>query len=293
MKLILNLNNHDYKDFLNSKVEVITIALEGFSCGYLTTYSLDELPSIIKEIHSSKKQVYLAINKICNEVTINKLSAIMKRISNLEIDGFYLSDFGVFQIFIENKLTEKVIFNPVTSITNKYTLSILNSLNIHHACIANELNLKEVLETANYNNGCMEILGHGYYQICNSKRKLLSTFLKKFKVKSDSSYYHIKEENRDYAYPIIEIDDDLLVYIDKQRATLSYLNDFENSNIEYLRIDTIFLNSEEVHLLIDTYHDVINKKSTIEQAMDRIKNTNSNFKCLDNISILKKEKNNE
>ena len=222
MELILNLNNIEYKQFLTSKADILTIGLEGFCCGYLVAYPLFKLKEIIKEIHSYNKKIFLSVNIIANENIINNLINNVKEISKLDLDGIYVSDFGVFQVFREANISEKVIFNPVTSITNKYTLSIISSLNIDHACIANELNLKEIIETSNYNKGNLEILAQGYYQICNSKRKLLTNFFKKFKINNDSGYYYIKEENRDYAYPIIEINEDLLVYIDKQRCVLPY-----------------------------------------------------------------------
>ena len=289
MKLILNLNQYNYKDFLDSKADIITIALENFSSGYFLTYKLEELSNIINDIHKAKKEVYLAINVVANQHQIYEFMKIVNDIAKLDIDGYVVGDYGILQILKENNLINKVIFNPVTNITNKYCAKNYISLGLNHVCLANELNLKDILEISKYNKGNVELLAQGYYQICNSKRPLLTNFFKQFKLNNTSPYYYIKEESRDYAYPILEINNEVLIYIDKQRCILSYLKEILDSNIKYLRIDTIFMSLEEINLYLNTYSSAINNISTIEEGLKLIESTNSNFKCLDNISILKKE----
>jgi putative protease len=267
--------------------------LKDYSCGYLKTYSLDELPSIIQTIHNSKKKVYVSLNIISNENNINSLEQNMEYIKSLNADGYVIADFGIFQVFKEFQMTNKIIFNPVTNITNKYSTSIANNMGINHVCLANELNIKDIIEIANYNQGNIQLLAQGYYQICNSKRPLLTNFFKNFKIESDSKYFYIKEESRDYAYPIIEINGETLVFIDKERSIIKHLPEILEAKIENLRIDTIFLTKEEINQRIDIYEAVLSNKLSIEDAIKSLKSTNSNLDCLDNISILTKEKNHE
>ena len=289
MELILKITNHDYKMFLNSNVDALVIALEGFSCDYLIDYPLDDLPEIITNIKKHNKKVYLSLNIIANEDTTKKLETLINQILALEVDGYVVSDFGFLQIFKENNQHNRVIFNPVTTITNKYSSKIANDLGINHVCIANELNFNDILDIANYTNGNIEILAQGYYQICNSKRALISNFLKKLKIKKNSSTYYIKEESRDYAYPIVEINNDLFVYTDKQRSLLTYLKPLKNANIKYYRIDTTLLNYDDINKIIDIYHNALKEDKYEEEYVIQLENLNSNMKCLDNVSILKKE----
>lgn len=293
MKLLLNINQYEYKEFLHSNVDILIIGIKDFSSGYLKTYDLNELKTIIDTIHKNNKLVYLAMNIIANEETINNLTINIELIKSFQADGYVIADFGFLQLLKEHNLIDKIIFNPVTNITNKYSTLIANNLGINHACLANELNIKDILEIANYTKGNIEILAQGYYQICNSKRPLLSNFFKNFKIKNTSDYYYIKEESRDYAYPIIELNNEVLIYIDKQRCTLKYIREILDSKIEYLRIDTIFLSKEEIFLHVDNYSKLITNTISSEEAMQKISKTNSNLESLDNISILKKEKNNE
>ncbi len=294
MELILNLNQYDYTTFINSKVDTLIIGIKSFCVGYPTNYQLYDIDTIITNIHNHNKKIYLAINIIANESTISNLNNKMNIIRNLNVDGFVISDFGVLQLFIENNLKDKIIFNPVTTLTNKYSSKLINDLGIDHCCVANELNIKDILEVAEYTKGNIEILGQGYYQIGNSKRHLITNFFKNFKINSNSSYYKIKEESRDYAYPIIELDNDLLIYIDKERTVLPYFKELKEKNIKYLRIDTMFLDTNEINLYIDIYNKAINDNESIEKSLRILKEkTNSNLNCLDNISILVKEKKNE
>ena len=293
MKLIANINQYGYKAFLNSMADILMIALKDYSSSYFMDYELKDIPAIIKEIHDNNKQVYLSLNKICNEETIKKFEKDVLKIKDYDFDGIVVSDFGMLQILKEQNLINKAIFNPITTITNKYNANIANNLGIDHVCLANELNIKDLIEISNYNNGNVEVLAQGYYQICNSKRPLLTNFFKNFKINNSSPLYYIKEESRDYAYPIIELNNETLIYIDKQRCILPYLKDLLATNIKYLRIDTIFIDLEESLKLIELYKQALTNINVIEENLDYIKNhTNSNLKCLDNISILKKEKEN-
>jgi putative protease len=296
MELILNINQYGYSVFLDSKVDSFVVGLKGFCSGYEMSYELDEIPRIEKYVHEKEKKLYISLNSIMNEYTASELEKYMHDIKDLDVDGFVLSDFGALEIFMEHGLTDKVIFNPITTITNKYNANILNNYGINHVCIANELNIKDILEIASYTKGKIEILGQGYYQICNSKRPLLTHFLKKFKKKSasETNHYYIQEESRDYAYPIVEINDELFIYIDKQRSVMPYLKELLNANVSYLRIDTIFMEIEEINAIIEAYKDSIDDITNLESSLSKLKeNTDSNYKCLDNISILKKEKENE
>lgn len=289
MELILNINQYNYEDFLLANVDSFIIALETFSSGFSQTYSISEIPEISKDIKGMGKKLYLSLNTIANEEIINKLEKEIPNLKQLNCDGFVVSDFGILQLFKEHNLLDKVVFNPITTITNKYSCAISNNLGIHHTCVANELNIKDILEIAKHTNGNMEILGQGYYQICNSKRPLITNYFKNFKLVNSSPYFYIQEETRDYAYPIIEIDNEVFVYTDKQRCALPYLKEILKSNIKYLRLDTIFLDRKDVFLIIDIYKKAINNPSCIEELIPQIKETNSNLNSLNTVSVLKKE----
>ena len=293
MNLLLNINQYEYREFLDAPLDVLIIALKDFSSGYHITYSLEDLPLIIENVHNHNKKIYLSLNIIANEEKTTSFKSIITDLKKLNIDGYIVSDYGFLNIMKNNNLINKVIFNPVTNITNKYSAKLANDLGINHVCLANELNIKDLLDIVNYTNGNVEILAQGYYQICNSKRPLLTNFFKKFKINTDSKYYKIKEESRDYAYPIIEINNEILVYIDRERCTLNYLNKFINSKVQYLRIDTTFLDLEEVKFHIECYSQCVNNPSLIESYLEKMMQTNSNINCLDNISILKKENKND
>ena len=293
MNLLLNLNQYQYQDFLHTDVDVLIIALNKFSSGYVKTYELKELPNVINHIHKENKKVYISLNIICDEDLLLELKTLMDEIEKLNADGYIVADFGIFQLFKEQKMTEKIIFNPVTNITNKYSSLMFNNMGINHVCLANELNIKDVLEIAKYVNGNIEILAQGYYQICNSKRHLLSNFFKNFNIDATSNNCYIKEESRDYAYPIVEINGETIVYIDKERCVIKYLEDLLTNNVKYLRIDTVFLSLEETMNHIKVYSSAIRNEISKEEAITELEKTNSNLECLDNVSILKKEKNNE
>ena len=50
----------------------------------------------------------------------------------------------------------------------------------------------------------------------------------------------------------------------------------------------------EITTIVDVYKNAIDNVESIEEGLEILKNnTNSNFTCLDTVSILKKEKENE
>ena len=296
MELILNTNNLGYRPFLESNIDSLIIGLKNFCVNQQFSVSLRQLPKIINEIRSYNKKIYLSINIFANEKETSKLTNIINKLVNLDIDGFIVSDLGVLNILKSKNLESKVTLDLQTYVTNMYSAKALLNFGVNRVCLSKEITLEDIKVISKNNEGKIELLAQGYYPITYSRRPILSCYLKNFKIKKNSNLYYIKEETRDNYY-LLEQKNNLSVFNDSQYSLLCYLKELYEANIKHLRIDSIFLSEKEIIKHINSYSSAIsylkdNNTSDLEKLYKKYKqNPEYQTPFLHNESILLKEGN--
>jgi len=253
MDLILNTNNLGYKPFLKTRINSMIIGLKNFCINQPFSLSFKELTNAIKDFKHNEKKLYLSINIFAMEKDIKKLKSIVKKIKNMEIDGFIVSDLGVLNIFKENNLENKVILDLQTYVTNKYSSKSLLNLGVKRILLSKEITLDDIKEISSFNDNKVELLVQGYYPITYSKRPILNCYYKNFKLKNKNDLHFIKEESRNEYYYLLESKNNLTVYNSKQYSLFNYLPELIENKINYFRIDSIFLKEEEIKEYIEMY----------------------------------------
>lgn len=253
MSIILNTNEYGFIPFLHTNVDAFIIGLKDFCVNQKYCVTIKKLPEIIKKIKKEHKSLYLSINMFANEKHTIKFKNIINKLKNLDIDYFVVSDLGILNIFKENNLSDKVILDLQTYVTNKYSAKSLLDLGINRVCLSKEITLEDIKEIASFNNGNIDVLCQGYVPITYSKRSILSRYYSKYNLKKANGIHYIKEESRENYYYLDESNNDLIVYNDKQYSLFPYLNDLLNNNINHLRIDANFLNEQEIIEYIELY----------------------------------------
>ena len=261
MELILNTNELGFKPFLDTPVDSIIIGLKNFCINQPFSLSIKELKENISEIKNKEKKVYLSINVFALEKDIVKFKKIANKLTELDIDGFIVSDLGILNVLKELKLENKVILDCQTYVTNNYSAKSLLNLGVNRICLSKEITLEDIKNIAGSSKGNVELLAQGYYPITYSKRPILSCYLKNFKLKKNSSLYYIKEETREDYYYLLESKNSLTVFNNKQYSLFCYLDELKENYINHLRIDTLFLKEAEIKEYIEFYAKAI---STIE-----------------------------
>jgi len=256
MELILNTNHLGYEQVLDTDIDAIIVGLKNFCVGETFPLPIKKLSTAINNIKNKKKKIYLSLNLFATEKDIKRIKKTLKKIINLNIDGYIVSDLGIINIFKTLHLESKVILDLQTYVTNKYSASSLLNLGVKRIYLAKEITLEDIKEISKTNDN-IELLAQGYYPITYSKRPILTCYFKNFKTRRKSSLYFIKEESREDFYPLVENKNCLLVYNNKQYSLFNNLPELINEGIKHLRIDTAFLEKKEIEEYIEFYSKAI------------------------------------
>lgn len=253
MGVILKVNELGYESFLSTPVNSFIIGLKDYCVNQKYSLPINKLTSHIDNIKKANKHLYLNINLFASEKDIKKLKKMVLKLKNLDIDGFVVSDLGVVNLLKEYGLANKIILDLHTYVTNKYSAQSLLNLGVDRVCIAKEITIDDIKEISSFNKGKIEIQCQGYYPITYSKRPILETYYKNFKLKSNKDIHYIKEENRDSYYSLIQSKNNLSVYYDKEYSVFPYLDELINNKINHFRIDADFLDEQTIKNYIFYY----------------------------------------
>lgn len=258
MELILNTNELGFLPFLDTPINSIIIGLKNFCLNQPYSLSIKDLKKNIDIIKSHNKKVYLSINIFALEKDVIKFKKQALKLVDLNVDGFIVSDLGIFNVLKNLKLENKVTLDFQTYVTNNYSANSLLNLGANRVCLSKEITLDDIKNISISTKGNVELLVQGYYPITYSKRPILSCYLNNFKLKKNSSLYYIKEETREDYYYLLENKSGLTVFNNKQYSLFCYLDELNKNKINHFRIDTLFLKENEIKEYIEYYSKAIN-----------------------------------
>ena len=257
MELILNTNKLGYKPFLTSKIDAFIIGVNNYCINQQFRVSVKQLNEAITLARENKKKIYLSINNFVPEKKITLYKKLINKIKNLDIDGFIVSDLGVFNIFREFNLQSKVILDLQTYVTNNYSAKSLLNFGPSRICLSKEITLNDIKKISKCNPGKIELLAQGYFPITYSKRPILKCYMKNFKLKSKCSMHYIKEESRNDFYYLLEDKEGLSVYNNHQYSLFNHLPELIQNDVVFFRIDSTFMRKEEILDYINYYSNAI------------------------------------
>lgn len=253
MNIILNTNELGYMPFLHTPATSFIIGLENFCVNQQYCLTIKKLPEAIKQIKEVGKKIYLSINLFAEESDIKRFKSIVSKLKRLDIDAYIVSDLGILNILKSHGLTNKIILDLQTYVTNKYSAKSLLNLGVKRVSLSKEITLDDIIEISTFNNGNIEVLCQGYNPITYSKRSILNCYYKNFKLKKEATLHFVKEESRDNYYYLNETNDSLIVYNDKQYSLFPYLLELITSKVSNFKIDTNFLSEKEINEYISIY----------------------------------------
>ncbi len=276
MEIVLNTNELGYLPFLDTNVNSFIIGLKHFCINQRYALNIREIMLASDLIQKKQKKIYLSLNIFAGEKDIYRLKRKMKKIKELPVNGFIISDLGILNIFKENNLTHKVILDCQTYVTNKYSAKSLINLGIDKVYLSKEIILNDIKEITSFNKNKIALFAQGYYPISYSKRPILTNYYKKFNIKRKKELHYLKEENREQYYLINEMKNNLVVYNHREYSLFSCLKDIIDIGINYIEINALFLKENEIKEYLSFYKEGVNY--ILENKLDEYAKLNEMFK---------------
>ena len=248
MKIVSELK--DLSLLENYDVDGWIVSILGLSCYYDKLYTLDDIRKIVKIAHKNNQIVYVNAKKIIHEQDIDKVICLVKELENIGVDYYFYGDLAFYEIAKELKITNKLIYQVVTYMTNKYDIEEMLKDN-NSVVVSTELSFEEIKDIVNNIKHPLYLHGFGYYPLFHSRRELISNYLIYRNREIDlEEKYDIVEELRKSHYPIEQNENGMVVYLDGAY----YLSDeLDSVNDVYCVLLSKFIELDDYKKVLEVY----------------------------------------
>lgn len=127
--------------------------------------------------HEAGKKVYVTINILMRDNDLTGLPEYLKRLGNIGIDGFIISDLGALACAMQYASQVPVTLSTQASVMNSAAASVYRSLGVERIVAARELSLDEIANIKRVSGIEIEAFVHGAMCISYSGRCLLSSYM--------------------------------------------------------------------------------------------------------------------
>jgi len=228
-------------------------------------FSIDEMREGVSYAHERGRKVYLAMNIIAHNDSIDDAASFLEEACDTGIDGVIVSDPGIFQVVREIRPDIPIHISTQTSTANYGTVEFWHRLGAKRIILARELSLEEIREIRRKVPGAeLEIFVHGAMCISYSGRCLLSNYMAgRDANQGDCAHpcrwrYYLMEEKRPGQYfPIEEDASGTFIFNSKDLCLLPYLPELIESGINSLKIEGRVKSSFYVATVVKAYREAI------------------------------------
>lgn len=212
---------------------------------YSINYKDIDVDKAVKLCDENNIKVILSINRIMHPGDLNNVEELINKYKDKEV-LFYIADLGVLNILKKYDLLNKVIYNPETMITNYLDLKLYNDMVL--ACgVSNEITLEDLKLMYDKTNSNIFYQGFGLRLMFYSRRKLISLYGNKNNTTYPKENVYLREITRTDYMPIIENEENTLIYRPYYISLLDKLNE-----IKFVK----FLYIESFNIDMDLFKDI-------------------------------------
>ena len=179
-------------------------------------YTASELEEINNYCWDHNLKRYISIDAFIYEEDRGPLYEYLEYIKSFNVDGIYFTDLGVINAAKRRDLSDRLIYDPDTLLTNSLDIAFYLKQGIG-TVLARELTLKEVLDIVKKNVDQLDMQVFGHLKMSNSRRKFISNYFKHMGILRNvegKKTIRLLEESRSYRLPVIEDEHGTRIYTD-------------------------------------------------------------------------------
>ena len=156
----------DLKDIEKYPVDGYVLGFEKYTLFAPKCFSYDEIRSI-----KEKEKIYILLNALIHQDNLDDLKDELNKLVKLDVN-FIVQDIGLLSLIQELNISNQVIFNPYTLISNTNDLLTYKELTKAVIGLSNQLSINEIISLSKNDDTFLMI--YGYEPIYQSYRKVLS-----------------------------------------------------------------------------------------------------------------------
>lgn len=169
---------------------------------------------------------------------------------------FYITDIGLAYRLKKVGLIGRVIYDPITMITNHLDALTYADYGFLAVGVSNEIPLKDVLTISSRLKTFYQIFGARL--MFHSARNLITLYGNKINQPLDNGSYFLKEATRDERYLTIQKEDGTYMY---RNYYLCLLKEILDLNVEYAYINSLGLTDEVYEQVVSLFIEVLQTKN--------------------------------
>lgn len=140
-------------------------------------FSVDDMKSAVEFAHDRGKKCYLTLNIYAHNDDIEPMRDYLRRIKDIPVDAFLVSDPGVLSLLKEEIPDAHIHLSTQANMTNYMAAEFWKKMGVERLVLARELSFDEIREIRSKCDIELEAFVHGAMCISYSGRCLLSNFL--------------------------------------------------------------------------------------------------------------------
>ncbi len=239
---------------------------------YVDAVMLDDNDNIVDNINVIKNNNLIPIYNLANMICPFDLDVYKEKINSVISTNtlFYITDLGLAKYIKDLGYINRVIYDPITMITNSLDAKEYYSYGFNAVGLSNEIILKDVKKISEDVGSFLQVFG--YRLMMNSRRKLISLYKEKINKEFLNNNIIIKEDTRDEYFPVIEDEKGTRIY---RSYLISLLNEFNDLNLKYAYLDNFNIDDETYIEILKIYKESLNNK---DEAILKLNKLNLNIK---------------
>lgn len=251
------------KQLLEAGADAFIIGEQRFGLRLAGEFTVAEVEEVTNLIHAAGKKVYVAVNALFHNASLDALDAYLLEMNRIGVDALVFGDPAVVMAVRELEIDIPLHWNPETIATNWFQANYWGERGSKRAVLARELSIDEVVEIKENANVEIEVQVHGMTCMFQSKRSLLGNyFLYQDKVmevenRKENHNMFLHDDERKNKYPIYEDLNGTHIFSPNDMCIIDELTELFEAGIDSLKIDSVLKSEEYATTVTNLYRQAI------------------------------------
>ncbi|MNY13286.1 putative protease YhbU precursor [compost metagenome] len=253
----------ELKQMILAGADAVIIGEDRYGLRMPGEMKLDEIGEAVTWAHEHKAKVYVAVNNILDNQTLEGLKEYLAALQSYGVDAIIFGDPAVVMTVRQLAQPLPMHWNAEMTSTNYATANYWGKQGAIRVVLARELNMEQVLDFKAKSEIPVEVQVHGITNIYHSKRELVKNYMAHQGNKSEEDrskergLFLIEHERRDQRYPVYEDRNGTHIMSSEDFCMLENLPELIDGNIDSLKIEGLLKSSQYNETVVRSYRAAI------------------------------------
>ncbi|WP_309491796.1 peptidase U32 family protein [Paenibacillus anseongensis] len=264
-ELVISCGNvAELKTMIEAGADSVIIGEERYAMRLPGNVKLEEIEESVAWAHEKQAKVYVSVNKIFDNNSLEGLSDYLSKLQACNVDGVIFGDPAVLMAARTLPKPLALHWNAEMTSTNFATANYWGRQGATRVVLARELNMEQVLAFKENTELAVEVQVHGITNIYHSKRELVKNYIEhqgKDASTEDRSIerglFLIEHERRDQRYPVYEDSNGTHIMSSEDFCMLENLPELMDGGIDSFKIEGHLKSTAYNETVVRSYRAVI------------------------------------